>query len=276
MKPQPSFYAILTANVRYDKRINFRQKVLFAEITALTQSKGYCFASNSYFADLYDVSAETISRDVSALRDAGYINVVIDKDAGNQRRIYPATAHEQSIPIDDTRNTPIDSSRNTPIEHTRKHNNTSINNTSINTHTQQNQNSENLKQPNQLPPEDAAGPDFVEVARQMADYFENDEQGKAQWAFMCETKRIKVAPIAITSQWAAKHCDSPYMLKNWRKQTGKIINWIQSPSAQRKPANQSTGTVYEPPKNLKAGSAPARKKVTPEALKQITQNAKYL
>ena len=50
----PSYYAILPANVRYDKNLKPMEKILYAEITALSNKNGYCSASNSYFAKLYE------------------------------------------------------------------------------------------------------------------------------------------------------------------------------------------------------------------------------
>ena len=61
MKELPSFYAILPANVRYASDLSELQKLLFAEITALSDKHGYCFASNSYFARLYRKTAKRIS-----------------------------------------------------------------------------------------------------------------------------------------------------------------------------------------------------------------------
>jgi len=122
MPKQPSFYAILTANVRYDRKLSFRQKVLFAEITALSNMQGYCNASNGWFGKLYDCSPETISRDITALRKRGYVKIYVDRVAGNKRKIYPRTSH---LPIDETVNTPIDETIkpidetvNTPIDET--------------------------------------------------------------------------------------------------------------------------------------------------------------
>jgi putative uncharacterized protein (fragment) len=37
------------------------QKLLYAEITALAQANGYCYASNSYFANLYKKTSKRIS-----------------------------------------------------------------------------------------------------------------------------------------------------------------------------------------------------------------------
>ena len=73
----PNYYAILTANVRYDNRLTDSEKLLYAEITALTEKTGECWATNKYFAELYDVTTVTISRRISKLKDCGYIEVEI-------------------------------------------------------------------------------------------------------------------------------------------------------------------------------------------------------
>jgi hypothetical protein len=119
--------------------------------------------------------------------------------------------------------------------------------------------------------------DYIEVAKQMADYFENDERGKTEWQWMCSTKRVRVKPLAITSQWAAKHQDAPYMLQNWRNHTGKLINWIreQSDTGKHTGSNQPA-TTYEAPRT--AHRTTKRKKISKEELAEIqklTQNAKF-
>lgn len=102
-----SYYAIIPANVRYDKKIRPNAKLLYGEITALTNEKGYCWANNQYFADLYEVNKETISRWVSELSDRGYITVeLIYKEGSNQIiNRYIRISHD---PIDEIVNTPID------------------------------------------------------------------------------------------------------------------------------------------------------------------------
>ncbi|MDR3168528.1 MAG: helix-turn-helix domain-containing protein [Candidatus Peribacteria bacterium] len=67
MKERPSFYAILPANIRYAEDLSEFQKLLYAEITALATKEGYCFASNSYFAELYGKCDNRISKMVSDL-----------------------------------------------------------------------------------------------------------------------------------------------------------------------------------------------------------------
>ena len=49
-KNTPNYFGILPANVRYDKRLKPMEKILYTEITALANKKGYCYATNSYFA----------------------------------------------------------------------------------------------------------------------------------------------------------------------------------------------------------------------------------
>lgn len=79
---KPSYYAIIPANVRYSN-LKPNTKLLYGEITALASKEGYCFASNRYFADLYDVTKNTISSWISDLHKAGFISVQLIKE-GNQ------------------------------------------------------------------------------------------------------------------------------------------------------------------------------------------------
>lgn len=69
----PNYYAIIPANVRYDKNLKDKAKLLYGEITSLSTKDGYCWATNRYFADLYDVSTTTISTLIKNLVDRGYI-----------------------------------------------------------------------------------------------------------------------------------------------------------------------------------------------------------
>lgn len=67
------YYAIIPANIRYDNDIPSNAKLLYSEITALCNAKGYCWADNKYFAELYNVSDRTIYRWISQLIKKGYI-----------------------------------------------------------------------------------------------------------------------------------------------------------------------------------------------------------
>ena len=129
-KENPSYYSILTADVRYSTDINWFEKVLYSDITSLTNKNGYCTASNKYFAKVFGVSIRTISRSISNLVESKFIECVLIRDAQNEiieRQIY--LCHSVSIPIDKSVHTPIDKSVYTPIDKNGVYNNTSnINN----------------------------------------------------------------------------------------------------------------------------------------------------
>ena len=73
MNENPSYYAILTADVRYSKDLKPMEKILYSEITALANMNGVCYATNKYFANLFDTSEETVSRWISNLRKYGFL-----------------------------------------------------------------------------------------------------------------------------------------------------------------------------------------------------------
>ena len=73
MKEKPNYYSVIPANVRYDENLKDKAKLLYGEITSLSDRNGYCYASNRYFANLYNVSSTTISLLIKNLIDNGYI-----------------------------------------------------------------------------------------------------------------------------------------------------------------------------------------------------------
>lgn len=73
MDKKPSYYAITPADVRYDKRLPMGARFLYGEITALSNKKGYCWASDRYFMGLYEISRATVQRWLKSLDDNGYI-----------------------------------------------------------------------------------------------------------------------------------------------------------------------------------------------------------
>ena len=83
MKENPTYYANIPANVRYSN-LKPNAKLLYGEITALSNKLGYCFASNSYFADLYGVSKNTVSRWISDLNKLGFITVQIERNSNKE------------------------------------------------------------------------------------------------------------------------------------------------------------------------------------------------
>ncbi len=96
----PSYYAIIPSEVRYCEELKYAERLLYGEITALAGREGYCFATNKYFAELYNVIPGTISRWISHLENLGFVNIEIIKDNRNQileRRIYINDIHRDFI-----------------------------------------------------------------------------------------------------------------------------------------------------------------------------------
>lgn len=126
MEDRPNYYAIIPAQIRYDERLKPNEKLLYGEITALSNKTGECYATNKYFASLYDVTVETISRWITHLKELNYIDSKI---------IYRDGTHEidkriiliNGVPIDKKINTYIPKDQG-GIDKKIKENNTSINN----------------------------------------------------------------------------------------------------------------------------------------------------
>jgi rhodanese-related sulfurtransferase len=70
---KPSYYSIIPATVRYDKKLTPNAKLLYAEITSLCNMNGKCNASTKYFANLYEVSRVSVQNWLKLLEDRNYI-----------------------------------------------------------------------------------------------------------------------------------------------------------------------------------------------------------
>ncbi|HAP5233848.1 helix-turn-helix domain-containing protein [Enterococcus faecalis] len=77
MNEHRGYYAIIPAIVRYDNHLNGNAKLLYGELTALANEKGYCWATNQYFANLYNVSKRTIISWLKQLEERNYIKIQI-------------------------------------------------------------------------------------------------------------------------------------------------------------------------------------------------------
>ena len=85
---KPSYFAILTADVRYDKTLKPLARLLYTEITALCNKEGYCWAGNQYFADLYEVDKNTVSGWIGQLKTRGYITVQLEYKEGTKQILH--------------------------------------------------------------------------------------------------------------------------------------------------------------------------------------------
>ena len=91
-----AYYAIIPAEVRYNQQLSPNAKLLYGEISALATREGYCFASNQYFADLYQVAPRSIIRMIKQLESYGFIRAMEERDKvtgqTKGRRIYLAVS----------------------------------------------------------------------------------------------------------------------------------------------------------------------------------------
>ena len=134
---KPNYFGILPANVRYDKNLKPMEKILYTEISSLTNKDGYCYATNSYFSKLYEVHKNTVGTWINNLEKQGYIKTVLIYKKGTkeiiERRIY--INQKIDTPINENVDTyqqkdlePINEKVDTPINENIEENNTSINN----------------------------------------------------------------------------------------------------------------------------------------------------
>lgn len=76
---------ILDDSIVKRNKINSTDKLVYGVIKALTNNKGYYYASNDYISKKVNLSKRTISKSISYLRKANYIRV---ETINYQRNIY--------------------------------------------------------------------------------------------------------------------------------------------------------------------------------------------
>lgn len=84
MSENPNYFSIIPANIRYDKRLKPNEKLLYSEITALCDKNGFCWATNAYFSNLYEVDKKTVGVWINHLKELGYIAVEITYKNGTK------------------------------------------------------------------------------------------------------------------------------------------------------------------------------------------------
>lgn len=120
MAKQGGYWAVIPACVRRDPVLPANAKLLYGDISALTGERGYCYATNRYFEDLYGWTERSVQRLISALADRGYIR--IECEPGKERRIYAGIA----VATPPTKLSPRQKSHGTPDKIVTPHNNVDI------------------------------------------------------------------------------------------------------------------------------------------------------
>lgn len=207
---RPGYYAILPARVRYDKRLCPMARLLYAEITALAQADGACWARTVYFCNLYGVAEGTVYRWLSALQKCGYIQAEkLTKNgmvSGRRITLIPELPPSSQKCEDDLSKMRVTSSQKCEVFN--RYNNLNINNTP-------------------LPPKGESGAE--EKADKLfetfwAHYPKKQDKKKARRAWLKIKGLDKLFPAIMRSLMA--QCQS----EQWTREGGKYIplptSWI--------------------------------------------------
>lgn len=114
-------YAICFNEWIFDNRIRNELSLLLL-ISSLTAESGYCFASNQYFAEKFDLDEVSICRKIKKLEKCGYIRIDYEKRGCEVIKRYIRLTKMLTDDLQKNQST---------INKNVKDNNTSINNTSI-------------------------------------------------------------------------------------------------------------------------------------------------
>lgn len=250
---QPSYYAIIPAVVRYNKSLKANEKLLYGEITALANKRGYCNASNAYFAELYDTTPETVSRWISNLVKQGCLKreEITDGKQIIERRLF--VCEIGVLGIDEKINTPmtktsrgIDENVKGGIDENVKENNTRLNNINIGQRNDDfvvlsdNPHDENLSQcedtpktekPKKLADKEITQKQFLKIVEVFNRVFEGSAVRTVNLkATKSNEKRVKLIPAAwkiakerISTKWVDENG-----LIDGEKPSGKhVLEWFE-------------------------------------------------
>lgn len=134
MKENPNNYVIIPAKVRYSTAITDFEKILFVELTALSDESGFAYATNKYLAERFHKSENSVSRSISNLVQEGFIHREVvrnEKKEIIQRKLYPLCDH-LSREVSPNLLIPIPKNEYTPIPKNGKENSKKIINTKNN------------------------------------------------------------------------------------------------------------------------------------------------
>lgn len=72
-----NWYAVISVQTLLAKDISNTQKILLALIANMSNERKYCYATNSYLAELLNVSPGTVSQIISDLENKGYLGRIL-------------------------------------------------------------------------------------------------------------------------------------------------------------------------------------------------------
>lgn len=72
-----------------DRGLSFKARIMLTHIYSLSAKKGYCFASNDFFAKKLGISISTVQRTIRELEKIEIVEVqLMDSKIGTSREIY--------------------------------------------------------------------------------------------------------------------------------------------------------------------------------------------
>ena len=77
---------ILPISILGDSNLTPLERLLLISILSLCKQKGYCWATNEYFAELFNVRKQTISKSISSLSKNNYIELKFDNSEKNSSK----------------------------------------------------------------------------------------------------------------------------------------------------------------------------------------------
>ena len=77
---------ILPISILGDSNLTPLERLLLISILSLCKQKGYCWATNEYFAKLFNVRKQTISKSISSLSKNNYIELKFDNSEKNSSK----------------------------------------------------------------------------------------------------------------------------------------------------------------------------------------------
>ena len=96
------YYGIMPKEVRHSKKITSGQKLIYTEITCCLNEDGVCTKPNAYFARVLNFSIGNVSNSIKALRESGFIKVIIENEVGTNKflkRYIAITPTDKSLGV---------------------------------------------------------------------------------------------------------------------------------------------------------------------------------
>ena len=85
---EPFIKLVFPTSLLGDKNLTSLERLLLIYILSLCKKYGYCWATNDFFSDRFNVSKQTISKSISSLSKYNYIDIEINNsEKNNSKRI---------------------------------------------------------------------------------------------------------------------------------------------------------------------------------------------